>query len=517
MVLIATLVIGSLWLVDNINVRRHQEPALKGVMQLIMAQIRADQGSIQTASRDLGATLALERLHSAVFGNIQLARLESGQLLVEQLSAGAVSVSMAMQDEAGELWVLSARFKDFQTNHIRGVFALLARQLSREIATNGTPISETIDRYRQQYNVPIHFLSAIQSSKLMLPRDQYSAPNYFARFDIDGSAAHFYSWMPEADGLIEIGPVVFEQPLRPATIIVISVMAMLLVGIVVYWLVHSFELRLQRLERASSRIASGHLNSRVKVDSVDSVGRLGNAFNKMAEQIQHLMGVQREMIRAVSHELRTPVARMRFGVQMLEDTVEDGYVQKQLGAMDGDLQELDELIDEILTYARLEEGGPILEFKASNILDLVNQVAEETRRRTDEVEVSCEALNTNEEEIFAEIEQRYMHRAIQNLVGNACRYAEGRVCLTYSYADGVCRVDVEDDGPGIPEKDWERIFSPFTRLDDSRTRSSGGYGLGLSIVQRIVYWHSGQAMVSRSKWGGAKMSLVWPKLHHSPS
>ena len=72
---------------------------------------------------------------------------------------------------------------------------------------------------------------------------------------------------------------------------------------------------------------------------------------------------------------------------------------------------------------------------------------------------------------------------------------------------------VEDDGEGIPEKDWERVFSPFTRLDDSRTRSSGGYGLGLSIVQRIIYWHGGRAQVGKSVWDGAKMSLIWPQSH----
>mgnify|MGYP000350838370 CR=1 FL=1 len=82
----------------------------------------------------------------------------------------------------------------------------------------------------------------------------------------------------------------------------------------------------------------------------------------------------------IAHELRTPVARMRFGVQMLEDTTTDGYTQKQLHEMDQDLQELDELVDEILTYARLEEGGPILEFKQANMLDLVDQVVEEKRR-----------------------------------------------------------------------------------------------------------------------------------------
>ena len=75
-----------------------------------------------------------------------------------------------------------------------------------------------------------------------------------------------------------------------------------------------------------------------------------------------------------------------------------------------------------------------------------------------------------------------------------------------------CRIDVEDDGPGIPEEDWEKVFTAFARLDDSRTRTSGGYGLGLSIVRRILYWHGGQAFVSRSaELGGARFSLVWPR------
>jgi two-component system sensor histidine kinase RstB len=241
--------------------------------------------------------------------------------------------------------------------------------------------------------------------------------------------------------------------------------------------------------------------------------RLGDAFNRMASHIQRLMGVQKEMIRAVSHELRTPVARMRFGVQMLEDTTTDDYTQKQLHEMDQDLQELDELVDEILTYARLEEGGPILEFKQANMLDLVDQIVEETRRRTDKVDIQWHSQTVDEAQIFSDVEYRYMHRAIQNLVGNACRYAQGKVWIEYSFDNGICRIDVEDDGPGIPEKDWQRVFSPFTRLDDSRTRASGGYGLGLSIVRRIIYWHGGQAFVTNSRWQGAKMSLLWPKSH----
>lgn len=92
------------------------------------------------------------------------------------------------------------------------------------------------------------------------------------------------------------------------------------------------------------------------------------------------------------------------------------------------------------------------------------------------------------------------------------RHAESEVRLSYQIGQQRCRIDVEDDGPGIPEGVWDRIFTPFTRLDDSRTRASGGHGLGLSIVRRIIYWHGGRAMVGRSEGlGGACFSLSWPR------
>ncbi|EAT13821.1 HAMP domain-containing protein [Bermanella marisrubri] len=321
-----------------------------------------------------------------------------------------------------------------------------------------------------------------------------------------------YMTLAEAEGIV---PIERQPAFTSQRLFILILVVLVATGLFVYFLVSGFEMNLEQLQRASSRIANGHLNSRVKVDeekkNTDPFSRLGFAFNRMANQIQRLMGVQREMIRAVSHELRTPVARMRFGIQMLEDSTDDQFVHKQLHAMDNDLQELDELVDEILTYARLEEGGPILEFERNNMLDLVHQIVEETRRRTDKVTIQAHSDTVNEARIFSDIEYRYLHRAVQNLVGNACRYAKSQVHIEYHCDEQVCRIDVEDDGEGIPEKDWERVFTPFTRLDDSRTRSSGGYGLGLSIVQRIIYWHGGQASVGRSRWGGAKMSLVWPQ------
>ena len=292
-------------------------------------------------------------------------------------------------------------------------------------------------------------------------------------------------------------------------LIVLSVSVLMLF---VFYLVDSFSKRLRAIETAASRISRGELEARVSAaGDEDAISRLGGAFNSMADHIQRLMYVQKEMIQAVSHELRTPVARIRFGVQMIEDCPSEEALQKQIKGIDGDIQELDELIDEILTYARLEQGGPILAFQEADVSAIVDQVVSEQGGVKPDMDIFSEYKSDSELWKMSEVEARYIHRSIQNLVGNATRYAQGRVKVVCSFDAETCRVDVEDDGPGIPEEDWESVFTPFARLDDSRTRASGGYGLGLSIVRRILYWHGGQAFLGRSDMGGAKFSLVWPR------
>ncbi|MFT5593704.1 MAG: two-component system sensor histidine kinase RstB [Oceanicoccus sp.] len=495
-------------MVDHINHKQHQQSIMGGILLLAIGEIKASNGNTTSVSNLLGVPLTLTLMAQTKLNSIDKARLEKGQYLLTDVGNSRLDVQAAVTINAKE-YLLEGTFQDFRTSHIRGSAALIRQLVQREQRS----LSELIKAFSNEKILPIRVLESSEAAQYTSELANMAAPDYLAFYDLDGSTGRFYSYLPETNQIIEMGPIVFRQGLSLQSVLVVIALAIILTGIAVYWLVYRFEVNLQRLERAATRIASGHLNSRVKVESEDAFGRLGDAFNKMAIHIQRLMGVQKEMIRAVSHELRTPVARMRFGVQMLEDTTTDEYTQKQLHEMDQDLQELDELVDEILTYARLEEGGPILEFKEANMLDLVGQVVEETRRRTDKVEINWHSQTVDETHIFSDVEYRYMHRAIQNLVGNACRYAKGQVWLEYSFDNGICRVDVEDDGPGIPEKDWQRVFSPFTRLDDSRTRASGGYGLGLSIVRRIIYWHGGQAFVSKSRWGGAKMSLLWPKNH----
>ncbi len=501
---------SSFGLVTHINQQQQRHTLMGGMLLLAADQIKADNGNVAPTRALLAIPLSLTPFHKTDLSRIEMERLRYGALLQGVDGQGTLNLSLILTIQEVE-HVLTGKFADIRSHHIRGVVALIQQMLQRDPAS----LTQVLMSHSSSESLPVRILSDKEVLGLALQKNQMMAPMYESRIGIGGNQEQFFSYLPQVQRYIELGPYIFHQGLSLPSLLVVIGLSIILAGIAVYWLVHRFELNLQHLERATTRIASGHLHSRVKVTSSDAFGRLGAAFNRMAEQIQHLMGVQKEMIRAVSHELRTPVARMRFGVQMMEDSTQDPYLKKQVQDMDQDLQELDELVDEILTYARLEEGGPILEFKSANLLDLVDQVVLETRRRTDKVDIQWHSQTTLDEHVFSDIEYRYMHRAIQNLVGNACRYARKNVCLEFSFENDICRIDVEDDGVGIPEKDWDRVFSPFTRLDDSRTRASGGYGLGLSIVRRIIYWHGGTALVGESRWGGAKMSLLWPKSHQT--
>lgn len=310
---------------------------------------------------------------------------------------------------------------------------------------------------------------------------------------------------------LTVGPMAAYETLPPALLVSLLVLLMAALAIVIYLIVRGIEARMSRLEMAATRLANGRLDTRVKVESGDFLGRVGMAFNGMASQVQTLLRAQQDMIRAVSHELRTPVARIRFAVQMVGDMSEDTLVQRQLQGVDGDIDELDDLIDEILTYARLDSetiNGVEPTPSPVALRETCERVIESLMPLHGHLDVQLAAGA----EIDVSADSRYLQRAIQNLVGNACRHAHGRVRVSLQREARLVRVEVEDDGEGVPARSRQDIFKPFARLDDSRTRRSGGYGLGLSIVQKIMAWHGGSVMVDESPTlHGARFTLILPR------
>lgn len=287
----------------------------------------------------------------------------------------------------------------------------------------------------------------------------------------------------------------------------ITLISMFLISLGVYVLIFPLERRLQLIQTGISKVREGKLDTKVKVIGEDEIAHLASTFNSMTEHIRRLIESQRELTRAVSHELRTPVARIRFAVDMLADTDEYEDRMSQRDYIEQDIEDLNGLIDEILTYAKLEEGSPKMEWEEIKLSELVAQIVRETNALGKPVMVEAGKID---DKAVAVADRRYLHRVLQNLAGNATRYAEQKIIVTAGVSKKEGFISVEDDGHGIPEKDREKVFIPFARLDDSRTRATGGYGLGLSIVSRIAFWFNGKMSVDESpNLGGARFTMTW--------
>lgn len=310
------------------------------------------------------------------------------------------------------------------------------------------------------------------------------------------------------DMAILMGPVPLFNWFPLNLIISMVLISMFLISLGVYALIFPLERKLQLIQVGVDEVSKGNLDSQVQVIGQDEISRLSATFNAMTAHIKRLIESQRELTRAVSHELRTPVARIRFAVDMLADTDDEDSRFTQRDYIDEDIESLNGLIDEMLTYAKLEEGSPKLDLEPVNLKELVEQIERETNALGKPIKIVGNPPNAK---VTAVADRRYLHRVIQNLAGNALRYAETTIIISAGVKKGNAFVSVEDDGQGIAESDREKVFIPFSRLDDSRTRASGGYGLGLSIVSRIAFWFNGSMKVDESqKLGGARFVMTWP-------
>ncbi|MBX8538357.1 HAMP domain-containing protein [Pseudomonas cichorii] len=465
--------------------------------------------------RLLGIPLSLQSVEQANLDSSARSRLQRGQVVVEQIGPHAARVYRQLSDN--EPLLLTGEVQQITEQLARATIYLLIDELVR-LPVDEQPARLQALQVSKGFGFDLKLLALDQAD---LDDDQrrrvYEGDTVMA-LGKGGDSIRVLSGIVDTNWVLEIGPLYQMNPYPPQLLVLIALLGLCFIGVVVYLLVRPLERRVQALEAAATLIAKGSLQTRVPTEGSDSIGRLATAFNSMAEHLQRSLMIQRELVRAVSHELRTPVSRLRFGLEMIRDATTPEARNKYMTGMDSDIQDLDKLVDEMLTYARLEQGAPTLNFQRIDLDLLINQVIAELAPLRANVRVGrgeCVIIGEGES-AWVDAEPRYLHRAVQNLVSNAMRHAESQVSISYRLEPGCCRLDVEDDGPGVPESAWEQIFTPFMRLDDSRTRASGGHGLGLSIVRRIINWHEGRASIDRSSsLGGACFTLVWPRTQES--
>lgn len=315
---------------------------------------------------------------------------------------------------------------------------------------------------------------------------------------------------PEPGRVVALGPVGTYEPLMEASRWYELSMFVVLAMPVFFWLAR-LQAKLRGLERVATRLGEGDLSARASEKGGDRVGRLNQAFNRMAERLENLIASHRSLTNAVAHELRTPVTRARFQLDMMRQETDEAERQGYMYGVSDDIDELADLVDELLTYARFDRAPLSPALTPHNLHQSLDKVVAAYRHSSDiRVEYSGVWHAGDEDRAMVPFEPRHLERAIGNLVGNAHKYAHSRIRILVRQDGDRCEVLVEDDGPGIPVEERQRVFDPFRRLDSSRTRSTGGYGLGLAIVRQVALWHRGRVTVTDSDLGGACFCVSWP-------
>ncbi|BFM98502.1 sensor histidine kinase BfmS [Moraxella sp. K02] len=451
----------------------------------------------------------IEPTSKADFRTSEINRLNKQQAVVRFNSD--TNTAEIYHKVSGENNVLHVSFNKLSEQQIKGIGVLLLDDLSYY-----RTLAEKQQRL-QQIQKFFPFKLTLQSiNKLQLDTDQKArlyrkdiVIMFRDNTSVENSSIRVLAPTEIQDTVVDLGPIPLFNWFPLNLIISITLISMFLISLGVYALIFPLERKLQLIQSGITKVREGKLNTKVKVVGEDEIAHLAATFNSMTEHIRRLIESQRELTRAVSHELRTPVARIRFAVDMLADTDDYDDRMSQRDYIDQDIESLNGLIDEILTYAKLEEGSPKMDWEDVDLQELVSQIVRETNALGKPVTVK---VGNMQKGAFAQADRRYLHRVLQNLAGNATRYAESTIIISAGLEKNEAFISVEDDGQGIPEKDREKVFIPFARLDDSRTRASGGYGLGLSIVSRIAFWFNGRMSVDESPTlGGARFIMKWPK------
>ena len=318
--------------------------------------------------------------------------------------------------------------------------------------------------------------------------------------DADGNETWLYD-APQIDALIYLDPP--DPPKESLVLNLLPPLFYLSIFVVVgIWL--SPLLRdLNLITSAADRFAADYREPLATADKTTQLTSLAKNLDDMSTRLSGLIQSQKELIAALSHEMRTPLARIRFALAVIGN---DGNeeLKKQLDEINNDVQEIDNLIATMLSYARLDHPDLSMNWQDVPVEPWLRELKDKIHLPGKTLEIDCK-VNT------IRMDPNLMGLALNNLLSNAGRYADNKImCLIKSDNGSQC-IAVHDDGKGIPEEERRTVFKAFTRLDDSRNRETGGYGLGLAIVSRIAELHSGSVTAgSSTEFGGAQFTISWP-------
>jgi len=280
------------------------------------------------------------------------------------------------------------------------------------------------------------------------------------------------------------------------------------VGASLYWLSRKVARPISELARSSQALADGTLGSRVGGQFDEPFGSLAKSYDSMADRIERLIADQQILIGALPHELRGPVARLRFALDTTRYVDDLTEMRGRISTLDHYLNDLEEILEQTLLLVRFQHRDTAVQWGRFDLQRVAADVVEKTEQNK-----SLTVSSDFHVPVSIHGNESLIRLALSNLLSNAARYANStiRIQATTDEENRVC-LRVEDDGDGVSQEQRDSLFVPLSRIDESRSRDSGGLGLGLSLVELIARQHGGRVRYFSSALGGAGFAFYWPGL-----
>ena len=322
----------------------------------------------------------------------------------------------------------------------------------------------------------------------------------------DSISLHFYLATTDELLVLPTPPQKANQSNSLLPIFLTSLFYLAVLALMLVWL-YPLAKRLMTLRQTAKSFGEGDLNQRINVGTISYIRDLELEFNRMAQRIDDLVTDIKLLSSAVSHDLRTPLARIRFGIDTIAEEDDPVLRKKFERRISDNVDEMVDLVESLLSYARLDQTLITLNKAPVDFKKLINTCI--NNKSQDDIELT---LQVPQQQVMVDGDLSYLMVLMSNLLQNAYQYCHSQIHVSVAEQGSNIIVTVSDDGQGIVIEQREQILKPFIRGKNSEQKVKG-YGMGLAIVKRIVEWHHGNISIDNSaSLKGAQFSVTLPKV-----
>ncbi|MEJ2765585.1 ATP-binding protein [Photobacterium sp. MCCC 1A19761] len=487
----------------------YYEKTYRGTFYLIEQQLQAVPSAqwpevIEGLSETFGYSLQLQPIEA-----LQLDSEQQGKLMAGTYVLTTTDHSVLLHRVKESAWALSLGLNQSLAEHVSrnsvGTLHLLAQSM------DALPVTEW-PQYLQSVSPQFPFSLTLQTDEELVlsatENETMASGQPVVQQQPDGLVTVYYRL--RTPYVLKADQIDVQYPLGQYYVLLLITFVLCISAAMFLW-VYPLWRDLNRLAVTANDFGEGRLELRAKVSRSSTVERLGRSFNQMADSIEEMILGQREMTNAIAHDLRTPLYRLRFAFEMLEsEETTTAQKDKYENVIRASIDDLDHLINQTLVLSRYSRIADVSQFKACNLAQQIERELAHFQDEQTDLMIDyhcCDAMRSS----TLIMDSRAMIRALNNLLSNAGRFAQMTIRVSLTCHGDQCSLVVEDDGCGLPESAWSKVFEPFAQENNAPRERHSGHGLGLAIVQQIAIWHKGQVSIQHSALGGAKFTMVWPK------